>query len=231
MRAMRRKDRLVTDANEIQEIIRRGKTCRIAVVNDDVPRMISLNYDSSSLENGTLELSFRCNFSDTNMDIFKKNNAVCFEISHDDGVHIDTEPEKSTLYYASVIGNGKVVFSEESVATAEIPVANQFDIDKAKIIINQSKTCHIAMSDDGVPYIVPLSHGSNFTNDNTLELYFHSAVEGRKIDILKKNNKVYFEVESAGMDNQLFVSRYMLELPSKETLTKFIMGEIVNSKL
>ena len=43
--------------------------------------------------------------------------------------------------------------------------------------------------------------------------------------------KKLVEYTTAGMDNQLFVSRYMLELPSKETLTEFIMCEIRNLKV
>jgi nitroimidazol reductase NimA-like FMN-containing flavoprotein (pyridoxamine 5'-phosphate oxidase superfamily) len=66
-------------------------------------------------------------------------------------------------------------------------------------IIAKCKTCHVAMVDDeGIPYIVPLSYGYNFVDDDTLELYFHSALEGKKIDILKKNNKVCFEMSFEG---------------------------------
>jgi len=66
-------------------------------------------------------------------------------------------------------------------------------------IIIQCKTCHVSMVDDeGIPYIVPLSYGYKFLKDNTLELYFHSALEGKKLDILKKNNKVGFAMSFEG---------------------------------
>jgi len=65
-------------------------------------------------------------------------------------------------------------------------------------IILLCKTCHIAMVKDGLPYVVPLSFGYSFTNGGTLELYFHSALEGRKIDILKENNRVCFEMADEG---------------------------------
>jgi nitroimidazol reductase NimA-like FMN-containing flavoprotein (pyridoxamine 5'-phosphate oxidase superfamily) len=64
-------------------------------------------------------------------------------------------------------------------------------------IILQCKTCHVAMVDDGTPYIVPLSFGHRFIGGR-LELYFHSAHEGRKISILKKNNRVCFEMSDEG---------------------------------
>ncbi len=72
--------------------------------------------------------------------------------------------------------------------------------DKREIeeIIQKCKVCHIAMCDDGMPYLVPLSFGYRFTEDDSLELYFHSAMYGKKLDILRKNNKVCFEISCVG---------------------------------
>jgi nitroimidazol reductase NimA-like FMN-containing flavoprotein (pyridoxamine 5'-phosphate oxidase superfamily) len=58
-------------------------------------------------------------------------------------------------------------------------------------IINESTFCRLAISEDGRPYIVPLSFGYDGT-----ALYFHGAVEGKKIDILRKNSVVCFEFDS-----------------------------------
>jgi uncharacterized protein len=57
-------------------------------------------------------------------------------------------------------------------------------------IINASLVCRLALSDGNQPYIVPLSFGYQ---DKTL--YFHSAREGKKIDIINKNNCVCFEFD------------------------------------
>ena len=65
-------------------------------------------------------------------------------------------------------------------------------------IILRCKTCHVAMVDDSSPYVVPLSFGYGFLDDDTLVLYFHSAFEGKKLDILKNNNKVCFEMANEG---------------------------------
>lgn len=64
--------------------------------------------------------------------------------------------------------------------------------DKSAIeaIINASLVCRLALSDGDQPYIVPLSFGYQ---DRIL--YFHSALEGKKIDILKKNNRICFEFD------------------------------------
>ena len=60
-------------------------------------------------------------------------------------------------------------------------------------IMRQGEVCYLAMIDgevdDREPYVVPLNYGYR---DNAL--YFHTAPEGRKIDILKRNPKVAFTV-------------------------------------
>lgn len=67
------------------------------------------------------------------------------------------------------------------------------DIESINSIIKNCRTCHVAMVDDGMPYVVPLSFGYK-VNEKELTLYFHSAKEGRKIDILYKNNTVCFDM-------------------------------------
>jgi hypothetical protein len=57
-------------------------------------------------------------------------------------------------------------------------------------MIRRCQVCRLAMCDNSEPYIVPL----NFGYDGRF-LYFHSAPEGRKIDIIKKNNRVAFEFD------------------------------------
>lgn len=71
------------------------------------------------------------------------------------------------------------------------------DLTEIKSILDGCKTCHVAMVDNGAPYVVPLSYGYCI-EENTLTLYFHSAKEGRKIDILQKNNSVCFAISSEG---------------------------------
>ncbi len=58
-------------------------------------------------------------------------------------------------------------------------------------IFERAQVCRLAFIDGCMPYIVPL----NFGYDGKA-LYFHSALEGRKIDILRRNADVCFEVET-----------------------------------
>jgi nitroimidazol reductase NimA-like FMN-containing flavoprotein (pyridoxamine 5'-phosphate oxidase superfamily) len=61
-------------------------------------------------------------------------------------------------------------------------------------IIEQCTTCHVAMLDDaGVPYVIPLSFGYSL-KDGILELYFHCAHVGKKLDCIRKNPNVAFSM-------------------------------------
>jgi uncharacterized protein len=57
-------------------------------------------------------------------------------------------------------------------------------------ILSGSKICRLALIDGTLPYIVPFNYGYK---DGSI--YIHSAPEGKKIDLLKQNNKVCFEIE------------------------------------
>ena len=64
------------------------------------------------------------------------------------------------------------------------------DIKEMELIINRSDTCRIALTENNSPYIVPVCFGYR---DNCL--YFHSTSYGKKIDMIRKNNKVCFEFD------------------------------------
>ncbi|MBN2235426.1 MAG: pyridoxamine 5'-phosphate oxidase family protein [Opitutales bacterium] len=58
-------------------------------------------------------------------------------------------------------------------------------------LLSSAQVCRIAMVDGAEPYVVPLNYGYE---DGVI--YVHSARAGRKIDILKKNPRVCFEIET-----------------------------------
>lgn len=71
------------------------------------------------------------------------------------------------------------------------------NIEEIRSIIEKCKVCHLAMTDKCMPYVVPLNF-AYVIDDNSLTLYFHSAKAGRKIDILKENSAVCFEMAYEG---------------------------------
>ncbi|MEJ2724070.1 MAG: pyridoxamine 5'-phosphate oxidase family protein [Deltaproteobacteria bacterium] len=65
-------------------------------------------------------------------------------------------------------------------------------------VIHRSRVCRLAMSEGDCPYVVPLCFGYK---DNAL--YFHTAMKGMKMDILKKNSRVCFEFD---LDHEMVTS-------------------------
>ncbi|NOU59790.1 pyridoxamine 5'-phosphate oxidase family protein [Marinifilum caeruleilacunae] len=57
-------------------------------------------------------------------------------------------------------------------------------------ILKGANICRLAISNHPYPYIVALNYGYA---DNSL--FIHCAKEGKKIDLLRKNNKVGFQIE------------------------------------
>ncbi|KYC53354.1 MAG: Pyridoxamine 5'-phosphate oxidase [Candidatus Methanofastidiosum methylothiophilum] len=65
-------------------------------------------------------------------------------------------------------------------------------------ILCKSKVLRLALCNNNFPYIVPLNFGYK---DN--HIYIHSSKKGMKIDMLKKNNNVAFEVDT---NHELLIS-------------------------
>jgi len=64
------------------------------------------------------------------------------------------------------------------------------DIKEIEEIINKANVIRMAVCDNNRPYIIPLNFGYK---DRCI--YIHSSKRGKKIDILKKNNDISFEVD------------------------------------
>jgi uncharacterized protein len=60
-------------------------------------------------------------------------------------------------------------------------------------IINQSDVCRIALANDNMPYIVTMNFG--YVGIPTRTFFFHCANEGKKIDMINRNNHVCFEMD------------------------------------
>lgn len=68
------------------------------------------------------------------------------------------------------------------------------DLQAIQDIIRQCRVFRVAMSEGTTPYVVPLNFGYACT-DGRFEFYFHGAAEGRKLDILRQNSAVCFEMD------------------------------------
>jgi nitroimidazol reductase NimA-like FMN-containing flavoprotein (pyridoxamine 5'-phosphate oxidase superfamily) len=67
------------------------------------------------------------------------------------------------------------------------------DINEIIEILEKSKVVHVGMIDGDEPYVVPMNYGY-VLEDDKLTIYLHGARRGRKIDAIKANPKVFYEM-------------------------------------
>ena len=58
-------------------------------------------------------------------------------------------------------------------------------------IVKKATVCRLGLVDGDEAYIVPVNFGYEKN-----AIYFHSALEGRKVELIKRNGKVCFEIEA-----------------------------------
>ncbi len=80
-------------------------------------------------------------------------------------------------------------------------------------ILNRAVVCRLGLCDGGRPYVVPVSFGFD---DGAL--YFHTAPDGRKIDIMRRNPRVCFEVD---------VDVKLVTHPRKACRWTFLYGSVI----
>jgi len=105
---MRRKDREITDRAEIDAIIGQAKVLHLALADGDTPFLVPVFY---AYDGGALY--FHSAKSGTKIDILKRNNKVCFEISVDHGVIESDVACDFEARHRTVIGFGTADFVED----------------------------------------------------------------------------------------------------------------------
>ncbi len=69
------------------------------------------------------------------------------------------------------------------------------DTQSINAIIDACKCLRLGLVDEGEAYIVPLSFGYTYINGE-YTFYVHSASEGRKIELMRRNSSVSFEMDT-----------------------------------
>jgi len=69
--------------------------------------------------------------------------------------------------------------------------------DRAQIIdiLDRCLVVHVGLVDGEEPYVVPMNYGYTMDENGTLTLYLHGAPQGRKLDVMRNNPKVFVEME------------------------------------
>lgn len=68
------------------------------------------------------------------------------------------------------------------------------DLSQIKNVIESCLVCRLALCRDDRPYVVPMNFGYELEGDR-LTLYLHCAKAGRKMDLLRQNPRVCFEMD------------------------------------
>ena len=68
------------------------------------------------------------------------------------------------------------------------------DLNQIQQILDTAKVLHLGLCVDNEPYVVPMNYGYAM-EEGKLVLYMHSAVKGRKLDMMQTNPKVFFSID------------------------------------
>lgn len=68
------------------------------------------------------------------------------------------------------------------------------DLNEIIEIMRNCDVCRLALHDEEFPYILPLNFGMEVV-EGRIKLYFHSALEGYKVELIKKDNRASFEMD------------------------------------
>jgi len=69
------------------------------------------------------------------------------------------------------------------------------DREKISDFLKNNRVVRLAFNTDSAPYIVPMNYGFEY-NDGELVLFLHCATQGRKIELIKKDPYVGFEIDA-----------------------------------
>jgi uncharacterized protein len=103
---MRRKEREITKKELIEEIIKKADVCRIAMANNNIPYVVTMNFGYSGGDHPILY--FHCAPVGRKLEMIKKNNYVCFEMDTDHQIYEGENGCDWGMKYSSVVGFGKI---------------------------------------------------------------------------------------------------------------------------
>ena len=79
----------------------------------------------------------------------------------------------------------------QGMTKRELQITDEREI---RAILNTAKVLHLGLCVDNEPYVVPMNYGYTM-EDGKLVLYLHSATKGKKLDLMRANPRVFFEMD------------------------------------
>jgi uncharacterized protein len=109
---MRRKEREITDIDEINSIISRSDVCRIALSDNNIPYIVTMNFGYTGGDEN--KLFFHCAKEGKKLEIIRKNKYACFEFDTDHQLYKGEKACDFGMSYRSVVGWGNIeIITEE----------------------------------------------------------------------------------------------------------------------
>ena len=69
------------------------------------------------------------------------------------------------------------------------------DLEQIRGILERARVLHLGLNDEGAPYVVPMHYGFTL-DDKGLTLYVHCAREGHKLELLRRDARVFVEIDT-----------------------------------
>jgi nitroimidazol reductase NimA-like FMN-containing flavoprotein (pyridoxamine 5'-phosphate oxidase superfamily) len=111
---MRQNEKETKDFRIIEKIIRKSDVCRLAIANDNIPYVVTMNFGYRDLPDKTLY--FHCANSGRKLDMIRKNNYVCFEMDTDHQIFKGPRGCDWGMKFSSVVGYGNISIVSEKGA-------------------------------------------------------------------------------------------------------------------
>ena len=109
---MRRKDREVSNIDDIRGIIEKCKVCHLAMIDKGLPYVVPLSF-GYKFDGDKLTLYFHSANEGRKIAILKESSGVCFEMADEGKLGLVENPCNSGYFYESVIGFGQVEFVDD----------------------------------------------------------------------------------------------------------------------
>ncbi len=123
---MRRRDREITDFDELTEVMRRCDVCRLAWCDGEVPYIVPLNF-GMQVKDGQVTLFFHGALEGTKYEVMRRHPKAAFEMDCAHRLVLDDGNHSCTMEYESVIGSGTVsLLGEEEKEAALMCLMRQY---------------------------------------------------------------------------------------------------------
>ena len=125
---MRRKDREVTDLNDIIGIMESCDVCRLALNDDGYPYILPLNF-GMSVNDDKITLYFHSALEGYKVGLIHKDNRASFEMDCKHELQYFEDKVYCTMAYESVIGRGRIriLSDEEKLPALKLLMAHYHD--------------------------------------------------------------------------------------------------------